>query len=53
MEKTGLAVTYAQEASVKIKKLPDPTNDFVNGHRCPGWTFQFEGKSRISFWLGL
>ena len=44
MEKTGLAVTYAQEASIKIKKLTDPTNGFVNGRRCPGWTFQFTAR---------
>ena len=44
MEKAGIAVSYAQEAYLNIKKLPDSTYGFVNGRRCSGWTFQLAAK---------
>jgi hypothetical protein len=44
LAKADLPLSYAHEASVEIRKLPEATTGFVNGRRCPGWIFEFTAK---------
>jgi hypothetical protein len=44
MEKAGLDLSYAREASVHFKKLPGAAEGFVNGRICPGHTIQFVAR---------